>query len=174
MKVLVDVEIFSSEMNKMHIILTFFCSDVTRKLPKMPIQHFLKSCEMKRSSNALKILYMYEVYIFLNLECLQHGALEVSHLFHQFVFHAKSWERKSGEYETKIRPPPQHKFLVPPECNRTSRPAHHSAQDHSDRFLDYSDRMTGPLGPYDFTTWIVLGLIWLSTRIILNVIFAIE
>ena len=26
---------------------------------------------------------------------------------------------------------------------------------------DYSDRVTGPLGPFDFTTWIILGLIWL-------------
>ena len=39
---------------------------------------------------------------------------------------------------------------------------------------DYSARVTRPLGPCDFTTWIILGLIWLSTRIILNVIFAIE
>ena len=36
--------------------------------------------------------------------------------------------------------------------NRTSRPADHSAQDHS-------DRVTGPLGLCDFTTWIILGLI---------------
>ena len=153
MKVLVDVEIFSSEMNKMHIILTFFCSDVTRKLPKMPIQHFLKSCEMKRSSNALKILYMYEVYIFLNLECLQHGALEVSHLFHQFVFHAKSWERKSGEYETKIRPPPNTNSWFRPSVTghlgpRTTRPRTTRIVFWTTRTVwpDHSDRMTSPLG----------------------------
>ena len=33
--------------------------------------------------------------------------------------------------------------------------------------LDYSDHVTGQLGPCDFTTWIVLGLIWLRTLLMI-------